>query len=426
MTFRQSATVQFITNACVIISFDELSILCDPWLTDGAFEGSWYHDPPLRTRPADLHGITHIYISHIHPDHFDPATLKQLPRVPVILLDSSQPWLQRHVERLGFPTLLIRDGEHAQIGDANVWMFSAFTTNPLTPSDVPNVLDSAVVLENGVWSVLNANDNTPDAAACKRLVGQFGTFDLALLPYSGASEYPSCFTNLDDDHRQQAARSKSDRYLTRLEENVRSLHPRRVLPFAGQYRLAGRLAAKNPALGIPSIDEAHARVRVAGAEPVELDEGDSVDVLAGNITRATSEPAPMVELSAYWYETAFDFPTPSHRTDLLPLLKAARSTLWRYQQQFDWHEPHRVLIEIDGGPGPYVFDFATETVDAVPCGFVPDPPYLRISASYGLLLALLTRHLVFNNAAIGCHFDFYREPDVYVPEVWTLLSFLHI
>src|SRR5206468_5563814 len=88
------ASIGFVANACVVIDVPPSRILCDPWLTDGAFDGSWFHFPPLRTTPADLQDITHIYLSHIHPDHFDPVTLRQLPKVPVILCGSAQPWLR--------------------------------------------------------------------------------------------------------------------------------------------------------------------------------------------------------------------------------------------------------------------------------------------------------------------------------------------
>jgi UDP-MurNAc hydroxylase len=40
--------IQWFRSATVgIYSKSGTSILCDPWITDGAFIGSWFHWPPL-------------------------------------------------------------------------------------------------------------------------------------------------------------------------------------------------------------------------------------------------------------------------------------------------------------------------------------------------------------------------------------------
>jgi hypothetical protein len=56
----------------------------------------------------------------------------------------------------------------------------------------------------------------------------------------------------------------------------------------------------------------------------------------------------------------------------------------------------------------------------------PATPYLKVLISYDILIALLTTHVSWNNLEIGCHVRFFREPDVYDPDVHTLLSFLHL
>ena len=49
---------KFIGNAGVIFSGSKGSkILCDPWIIDGVFEGSWYNYPPLKTKISDLQDI---------------------------------------------------------------------------------------------------------------------------------------------------------------------------------------------------------------------------------------------------------------------------------------------------------------------------------------------------------------------------------
>lgn len=415
-----AAAIRFYGNSCVQVDCGGTSILCDPWLTDGAFEGSWYHDPPLLTQPADISGYTVLYISHIHPDHFDPGTLLRLPyQVPVLLCGDGTPALRRQVEALGFPIISLAAGEETKIDGTTFTMFGPFAANPLWPSGVPNVIDSALVIEGDGFTVLNANDNTPDSAACKMMVERFNRLDVALLPYSGASEFPSCFPGID---RATAAEEKIVRYLDRLDENVRTLCPVRVVPFAGQYRLGGRLRSKNEFLGVPDIQRAVERITASGSLPILLNEGDELELRTGRVRRAhLSAPRPS-EPDFYWYEDAFSF-TAAQQVDLLPLVKAARSTLRAYQDRFGWEEPHRLQLKVLDG-ACYVLDFATDEVRVEDSS--PEPPYTSITVGYGLLLALLTRHAHWNNAAIGGHLSFERQPEAYVPEVFTLLSFLHV
>ena len=63
---------KFIGNAGGIFTGPNgTTILCDPWIVDGVFESSWFHYPPLKTKVKDLQNVDGIYVSHIHPDHYD-------------------------------------------------------------------------------------------------------------------------------------------------------------------------------------------------------------------------------------------------------------------------------------------------------------------------------------------------------------------
>ena len=39
-----------IASSCVIIETTSKKILCDPWLFDGEYYGSWYHYPKLEIK----------------------------------------------------------------------------------------------------------------------------------------------------------------------------------------------------------------------------------------------------------------------------------------------------------------------------------------------------------------------------------------
>lgn len=49
---------EFIGNACgIFIGSKGTKLLCDPWIVDGVFEGSWFHYPPLKTKIEDLQSV---------------------------------------------------------------------------------------------------------------------------------------------------------------------------------------------------------------------------------------------------------------------------------------------------------------------------------------------------------------------------------
>src|ERR1044072_6681333 len=70
---RMTLQVTLINHACVKIAIGDAVILCDPWLTGPAFNNGWelLIKTPL-TLDAVMAGVTHIWVSHEHPDHFVP------------------------------------------------------------------------------------------------------------------------------------------------------------------------------------------------------------------------------------------------------------------------------------------------------------------------------------------------------------------
>ena len=55
---------EFIGNACgIFVGSNGTKILCDPWIVDGVFEGSWFHYPPLKTNFEYFRDIDAIHKS---------------------------------------------------------------------------------------------------------------------------------------------------------------------------------------------------------------------------------------------------------------------------------------------------------------------------------------------------------------------------
>ena len=81
-------SIQFINHASVIVSNGDISLLSDPWYSGDAFHKGWSLLHEINHQEVDkmLNGITHIWISHEHPDHFSIPFFKEFAQK---IIDSS-------------------------------------------------------------------------------------------------------------------------------------------------------------------------------------------------------------------------------------------------------------------------------------------------------------------------------------------------
>lgn len=442
--------VRFIASACVVVEHAGVRVLCDPWLSDGIYYGSWYHYPPLTIAPEDLADVDYIYISHIHPDHMDVETLKRLPKsIKVLVLEYAEKYLVRILSGLGFEVTEVPHRGSVTLGEDFVLeLFAADNCDPLLcsrflgcapqPYGKTMWIDSLAVFRGGGMTVVNTNDCPFELAhaACAAIVDRHGTVDLALVGYSGAGEYPQCFDNLQGAAILEKAREKRAQFLSQATLFIRQLRARAVMPFAGQYTLGGRLSALNDLRGVPEPHEAAVELQqllrkdLSPPAIVLLNSGESYDVESGQASAPYMPPDP-VERQRYIDEVlsgkSFTYEGTEaaslERVDLLPLLAEAQKRLLRHQELWNYSSPWRLYLDA-GGDDLYCVPFDRTPVAAVKRGG-EQGPYVRISLDYALLRMILERRAHWNNASIGSHLRFFRDPDVYERAVYMLLSYLH-
>ena len=192
---------KFIGNACGIFTGSKgTKILCDPWIVNGVFEGSWFHYPPLKTELDDIQNVDAIYLSHIHPDHYDHRNFNFSKDIPIILLDEGGNFLKKNLITKGYDNFIeIKDNQSKKFNEFYLTMYKPFVGHLYEESLLGNLIDSSLVLKDQNITAINFNDNTPDVKACEKLVKKFKKIDLALLNYNAAGPYPSCFENLSKD-----------------------------------------------------------------------------------------------------------------------------------------------------------------------------------------------------------------------------------
>lgn len=418
---------KFIANACgVFLGKDGTSLLCDPWLVDGVFEGSWCHWPPLKTTFADVADVDAIYLSHIHPDHFDERNFDFRRDVPIVILDRDHNFLERRLNDLGFTKIIkAREGETIRFREFHLTLWGPFVTHNFHEASVGNVIDSAIVVESEGYRVLNANDNTPTPDACRDLRQRFGELDLAMINYNAAGPYPAAFDNLTEDEKLAEHSRILDRNMDYMLTLLDELRPRAVLPFAGAYVLGGYLWEKNRFLGTTTWD-ACADYLVEHGSPCEvitMREGTSLDLASLQTDRpyvrldlAACERYIKTELAQRTYDYEMD-ELPETAQIIVDLERAVGKMLDR-SRALGLHTNFSASVASAGEEYLILPHFSEKPL--------PSSHHLRCSLDSRLLRRILDRRAQWNSSEIGCHISFNRSPNVYEPDLHTMLQFLHL
>ena len=120
---------KFIGNAGGIFTGSNgTKILCDPWIVNGVFEDAWYHYPPLKTKLSDIQNVDGIYVSHIHPDHYDERNFDFPKDIPLIILNEGPNFLKKNLINKGYSNFIeIKDNETIEFKEFQLTLYKPFT-----------------------------------------------------------------------------------------------------------------------------------------------------------------------------------------------------------------------------------------------------------------------------------------------------------
>ena len=446
--------VQFIKSACVIVEHDGIRVLCDPWLTDGIYYGSWYHYPPLKFKPEDFSDVDYIYISHVHPDHLDTEALKRLPKhIPVLIANYKEKFVRNIISQIGFEKIIevIAEQPLQLSDDFRIEILGSdfcdptlcgrsFRCAPGTHLSSGSI-DSLAVFHGGGVTVVNTNDCIYNStkSACDYVANKYPEIDLLLTGYAGAGPYPQCYVYNDPSEYQQRAESKKLEFLNRCANYIGHLKPQYFLPFAGQYTLGGHLAKLNSIRGVPELEELEdsllpiLRSRGLDSQMVLLNPGETFDVQR-KVASAPYTPIDLEEKARYIREVlepkkyVYELEPMPETEELAEMLRMAQSRLIERLRNrglrpslYDW----KVCFPVGKDDQWLGMSMLNEGVNWLN-EFEIQPPYIKIELDPRLLKMILQREAHFNNAEIGSHLRLLRNPDEYDVGLFVCLYYLHL
>lgn len=219
--------VTYYGQACTLVEAGGLRILTDPWLTEGAFSGSWFHTHILAdagVKPETFpKNVDFLYLSHEHQDHTDVTTLNAFPKsTPLLICRFATPKFRHFLESLGFTNIReITSGESLCLGEGVV--VTIFGT-------VEYINDSAILIEHDGARVFNETDCKLGYADLER-IGDLG-IDIGFYMFSGANWFPMMY-DYPKDTMLELVRRRRQSLLGSLVQRVKVTKPRFAIPAAG-------------------------------------------------------------------------------------------------------------------------------------------------------------------------------------------------
>lgn len=208
-----------ISHASVVVDCGRVVVWTDPWLESRAFNGSWELLPAPSPDRRFLERVTHIWLSHEHPDHFNIPTLRNLPaefreRVTVCYQKRNTNKIFDALRKMGYRRFLdLPDRAHVQVDDVTLYCFQA------------QLGDSVLGVRHGDLRLLNINDSEIDERDCECVLAEFGSPDVVLNQFSVAG-----YVGYRDRDRYLPRLAKDK--LDQLVRNHQWLEAKLTVPFA--------------------------------------------------------------------------------------------------------------------------------------------------------------------------------------------------
>jgi len=213
--------ITFVNHASVIFSYNDIKLITDPWIFGSAFNNGWVLSSESKFKINDFENITHIWFSHEHPDHFQPAVLSKIPEnvrrnITILFQDTLDHRVAKKCKQLKFKEVI----------EMKINSFYTLSDN-FKIKCVPNgTYDSWFYAKIDNKTILNINDCMVDSVSQAKIVNKkIDNVDILLTQFG----YASWVGNPEDIQlRKDAALEK----LKRIKIQDKIFKPKFIIPFA--------------------------------------------------------------------------------------------------------------------------------------------------------------------------------------------------
>jgi len=214
--------ITFINHASFQVKRGSVNILFDPWFFGRVFNETWSLIEE-GFKGIKL-GITHILISHEHPDHLHFPTLKKLKEDKFLSEDCilvfpfrKEKSIKNAIEKLNIKFLEIPSGKNNSliIEDIICTYYSEVDER-----------DHSIVIKCPDLTLLNQNDHYTSIPTCKKIIEDYEKVDYLFTQFSLAGYYAN------KENGEIIINNGTDFHKKRLVDYANIFKPKFVIPFA--------------------------------------------------------------------------------------------------------------------------------------------------------------------------------------------------
>ena len=248
-------SLSFYGCSCASVQTDKTRIICDPWFDTAAYEGTWVPDLDVSNWVRRIGDCNGIYISHIHPDHYDPKSLFNYFKVygekkifiPFFknLKNVDRNWLKKKMVADGINPNLIKQSKDGsfRLNDFNLHII---------PSDTNSFsdIDSGIIIfnEKSKYSLTNLNDFGFSEKLMKKFQFQIKKKKLkniaTLYNYMSSGSWPHTHYSCNDLNisLKKSLEKQKKEFINRYKSVHEIIDSKIHLPFAAGAKYIGPLA----------------------------------------------------------------------------------------------------------------------------------------------------------------------------------------
>ncbi|MBO8223300.1 hypothetical protein CUB78_06750 [Prochlorococcus marinus str. XMU1401] len=431
-------------SACISICTDDTTILCDPWFSD-AYEGTWTQYPKQESYLKNIGDFDVVYISHIHPDHYDSTTLKKLFKFygnkKIIIADwgdSKGSFLEKKMQSDGFGKFLTVSN-NLDFGKTRVNII------PNSTGSISDI-DSAILVSSieSNKSVLNINDCIYNESLFNKINNLKEKLNVEIslfcLGYTGAGPYPQTYYSpfTEKEVLEKKAEEKKISFFKRYSKTIKAISSKKRLPFAGKYLLQGNLSVLNKYRGVADAME----VKDFDKDAIVLDDGGDCffNIETLSVSRERSEKYDLPDIFNFekifsWRKNISFFPSNVLLKRLLiqSIKRAHQKSECEVNALYSFYvyDKPEEFLEILQIPKPYDH---FESLFTFNCNKNLNPfdlpesvkVHSHVFIESKALFAVLTGLTHWNNYEVGSVYQVRRLPDIYIREMYSYLNFLSV
>ena len=224
-----------VSHACLYVECKNIRLLIDPWIIGSCYWRSWWNYPEVSKELIEKIKPTHIYITHLHWDHYHGPSIRKFEDInPTILLPKhfNKRMKSDLLKDFNFSNIIELDhGKKYKLKDN--FQLASYQFNPI-------IIDSSLVVEADGITLLNSNDSKTFGLSLKQIINNHPRIDFTFRSHSSATPIPHCIRGMKVEETDRKPSDYADDFIA-FSKATRSLY---AIPFASSHIYLNELTKK--------------------------------------------------------------------------------------------------------------------------------------------------------------------------------------